>query len=336
MNYCGIDLASKSSAVCVVDGADEVLWAQEVPSDEDGFRTGLKGWKGLRIVLEASPLAEWAAQQLEQLGHEVVVIDPRRAKAVIQTKRKTDKLDARNLARMARTGWYTVVHRKSPEARLRRTELKARQGLVEVSNAMQARIRGLLRAHGIKLGSVSESEFEAHVLAVLEQRAPELKPLLRPLLDIWRRASHTAAKMYTRLKRTSVRDPVRQHLMTAPGVGPALASAYIATLDEPRRFANGEQVAAYVGLVPQVHQSGDTEYRGRITKEGDGLLRWLLVEAAHVLLTRTRRSFALKAWGLKLKEKKGHAKACVAVARKLAVILYRMWLSGERFDWQRA
>ena len=115
-----------------------------------------------------------------------------------------------------------------------------------------------------------------------------------------------------------------------------LASAFVATVDEPTRFARADQVPAYVGLVPGVHQSGEVDHRTSISKEGDGLLRWLLVEAAHVLLTRTRRSCALKRWGLKLQEKKGPGKARVAVARKLAMLLHRIWLSGEAFDYQRA
>jgi len=121
-----------------------------------------------------------------------------------------------------------------------------------------------------------------------------------------------------------------------PGVGPAVATAFVATVDDPRRFRRGDQVAAYLGLVPGVHQSGEVELRSSITKEGDGLLRWLLVEAAHVLLTRTRKSCPLKRWGLRLQARKGAGKARVAVARKLAMILHRIWLTGEPFDWQQA
>ncbi len=115
-----------------------------------------------------------------------------------------------------------------------------------------------------------------------------------------------------------------------------MATAFVATVDDPGRFHRSDQVPAYLGLVPGVQQSGEVEVRSSITKEGDGLLRWLLVEAAHVLLTRTRRSCALKRWGLKLQARKGAGKARVAVARKLAILLHRIWLTGEPFDWQRA
>jgi len=336
MKYSGIDMACKSSAVCITGEDGKIVSEFEVPTDEDGFRTGLSRWDDLFCVIEASPLAEWVARILEDLGHKVVVIDPRRAKAVICTKKKTDKLDARNLAKMGRTGWYTAVHRKSPAARLLRTHMQARAGLVQTGKAQAARIRGLLRAHGIKLGKVSEGGFANKVRAMIMKRQPELLPILEPLLSILLQAKIEAKKMKKEIRRLSARDEVCAQLMTAPGVGPLVVSAYVATIDDPKRFPSGDEIAAYIGLVPSVHQSGDTEHRGRITKEGDGLLRTLLVEAANVLLTRTKRDFALKRWGLALQKEKGVGKARVAVARKLAVLLHHMWMTGEKFDWAKA
>lgn len=336
MNYCGIDLASKASAICVIDNSGDVVAEFEVATDADGFRSGLSRWPGLKCVMEASPLSEWVANELELTGHEAVIIDARKAKAVIQTKKKTDRLDAHNLARMARTGWYTAVHRKSESARMLRSQLQARRGLVETANAMNARIRGLLRSHGIKLGVVAESAFVDRVREVAKARHRALWSLLRPLCKLWREATKEAEALRKRIRAQSRQDALIRQLMTVPGVGPIVATAFVATIDDPRRFSRGDQVAAYLGLVPSVHQSGETEYRGSITKEGDGLLRWLLVEAAHVLLTRTRQSCELKRWGLRLSKKKGHGKARVAVARKLAVLLHRLWLTGESFDGQRA
>jgi transposase len=282
-------------------------------------------------VVEAAPLAEWVAQLLEKLGHAVIVIDPRRAKAVIQTKNKTDKLDAQNLAQLARTGWYTAVHRKSEAARLQRTQLQARQGLVETAQAQAARIRGLLRAHGLKVGRVSAGQLGPRVQTLVAQHAPALGPLLAPLVSIYQHAREAAKALEKTVKRQAQQDAVCQRLMPVPGVGPLVASTYVATIDDPTRFATSTQVPAYIGLVPRVHQSGETHYHGRISKEGDKLLRWLLVEAAHVLLTRTKRSCALKRWGLKLAKKRGQGKATVAVARKLAILLHRLWVTGDSF-----
>ena len=336
MNYCGIDLASKASAICVMDEQQGLLFERVCPTDEDGFRQVLRGYGRLRCVLEASPLSEWVADILEALGHEVIVIDPRKAKAVICNKKKTDKLDARNLARMAATGWYTEVHRKSADARLLRSHLIARKGLVDMQRQQNNRIRGLLRAHGMVLGKVSSGEFERRVYEQLERRCPGLLPAIRPLLESWSSLRRSIAELSKQIKHLARQDRVCRLLMTAPGVGPLVSSAYIATIDDPGRFRRGEQVAAYLGLVPSVTQSGETEYCGRITKEGDALLRWLLVEAAHVLLTRSRADCVLKRWGKRLERRKGAAKAKVAVARKLAMILHRMWLTNTPFAAQPA
>lgn len=336
MNYCGIDLASKSSAICVLDEHHERIFEGLCATDEDGFRQALKAYRGLRCVVEASPLSEWVAGILESLGHEVIVVDPRKAKAVICSKKKTDKLDARNLARMAATGWYTAVHRKSAEARLLRSHLIARKGLVDTQRQQGNRIRGLLRAHGIVLGKVSSGEFERRVLEQLDTRCAGLLPAIRPLLESWSSLRRSIAGLTKQIKHLARQDRECRLLMTAPGVGPLVSSAYIATIDDPGRFSRGDQVAAYLGLVPSVNQSGETDYSGRITKEGDALLRWLLVEAAHVLLTRSRGDCALKRWGKRLEQRKGAAKAKVAVARKLAMILHRMWLSNTPFAAQLA
>lgn len=336
MNYCGIDLASKASAICVMNEARTIVEERDCPTDEDGFRQALRGYRDLRCVIEASPLSEWVAGILESLGHRVIVIDPRKAKAVIKNKKKTDKLDARNLARMAATGWYTEVHRKSAEARLLRSHLIARKGLVDTQRQQSNRIRGLLRSHGIILGKVSNGRFEQRVLDLLEARCVGLLPAIRPLLESWSVLRRSIGELTKQIKQLARQDSLCRLLMTAPGVGPLVSSAYIATIDDPGRFARSDQVAAYLGLVPSVNQSGETEYRGRITKEGDALLRWLLVEAAHVLLTRSRVDCALRRWGKRIERRKGAAKAKVAVARKLAMVLHRMWLTHTPFAAQLA
>ena len=183
---------------------------------------------------------------------------------------------------------------------------------------------------------MSAADFEQRVREVAKAEQRDLWSLLRPLCKVWREAVREAETLRKRIEAQSRQETVTRRLMSVPGVGPLVATAFIATIDDPRRFQRGDQVAAYLGLAPSVHQSGETEYRGRITKEGDGLLRWLLVEAAHVLLTRTKQNCELKRWGLRLSRKKGHGKARVAVARKLAMLLHRLWLRGETFDWQRA
>ena len=150
-------------------------------------------------------------------------------------------------------------------------------------------------------------------------------------MDVRRQALRVAEQMRRQVARQAAAEPVSQRLMTVPGIGPLTATAYVATIDDPHRFRLSAQVPAYVGLVPSVEQSGELEVHGHITKEGDGLLRGYLVEAAHVLLTRKRGTCRLKRWGLKLAKKKGHGKARVAVARKLAVLLHHLWITGTTY-----
>jgi len=333
MHYCGIDLGSKSSSICIENQKGEIIREFEITTDEDSFRRHFAGEVAMFCVIEASPLAEWAAQILENQGCSVEVIDPRKAKAVICTKKKTDILDARNLAKMARTGWFTTVHRKSPESRMMRTLLKARTGLLETAIAQQSRIIGLLRAHGKRLPKKSGCRFEERLGLVMADLSPELQSVLSSLLNVWKLSTREAQGLTRRITELSRRHPVCRLLMSVPGVGPLVSACYVATIDDPGRFSCSTDVGSYLGLVPRVHQSGATEYRGRITKEGDDLVRWLLVEAAHVLLTRTKRRSALKAWGEHLREKKGLAKARVAVARKLAVLLHRIWVTGAPYSW---
>ena len=335
MNYCGIDLANKSSAICIENEKGKILTEKMIPTDADGFRVALSRRKPMVCIVEASPLAEWTARCVEALGHQAIIIDPRKAKAVICTKKKTDKLDARNLAKMGRTGWYTEVHRKSEAARLLRSQLKARKGLVDTANAQQARIRGILRAHGIKVGSISKDAFAGRIREIVREQLPALSEAIEALLASRIQALEAAKQLKKGIEKQSRQDAVCQRLMSVPGVGPLVSSTYVATVDDPTRFHKGFEVSAYLGLVPSISQSGEVEVKGAITKEGDRLLRWLLVEAAVTLMTQTKRDFALKRWGKKIAKKKGMGKARVAVARKLAVILHKLWISGETFDWER-
>jgi transposase len=331
MNYSGIDVANKASAVCIIDGRDRILTQALVATQEEALRKALSGHGRLRVVIEASPLAEWVAQVVESAGHEAVIIDPRAAKHLVSSKKKTDARDAHTLAQLSRSGWYTAVHRKSPEARAERSRLQARQALVKVLRATGASVRGLLRAHGVRLGEVSEGQFAERVQAVTAREVPQLTEAMARLLAVWGEARAGAAALEKTTVRASRTDAVRRRMQSTPGVGPLVSTVFQATIDDPHRFGSGEEVADYVGLAPRVYQSGDTEYRGRITKEGDGLLRWHLVEAAHVLLTKGQ-DCALKRWGLKLQARKGSAKAKVAVARKLAILLWRLWVKGETFN----
>jgi transposase len=330
--YCGLDLGVKSSAFCMVDEKGKLIAEGEVPTDAKCFERTFGRADMMRIVVEACPLAEWACQLLEELGHEAVIIDARQAKAVVHSKRKTDKVDARKLAQLCRTGWFNQVHRKSPSARELRSKHTARKGLITIQKGLNSRIRGIFRVHGIRVGKVSQGAFYQRVTALLEQVPVGLRASLAALLRVWDEVTRELHELTQRLEREVIQDKLCRHLMSADGIGPITASTFIATIDDPCRFATGDQVASYLGLVPREYQSGETHFRGRITKEGDRLLRSLLVESATTLLTRVKRRSRLKDWGQRLCKEKGFGKARVAVARKLACLLYALWTTGACFD----
>lgn len=330
MLYAGIDVANRASTVCVVDANAEVIRERTVATEAGALSGAFSGLEATRVVIESAPLAEWVALVVEDAGHEAVVIDARSAKRLMDASKKTDRRDARTLARLAQAGWYTAVHRKSAEARLQRSRLQARQGLVEAYKGFAARVRGLLRAHGVRVGRVSQGEFAPRVRALCAEQVPGLSAYLEPLLAAYEHALGEARRLRRELEREAREHAVAERLASVPGVGPLVSQAYVATLDDPRRFASGDEVADYAGLTPRIYQSGERQVQGRISREGDKLLRWHLVEAAHSLLVRGR-DCALRRWGLRLAERKGQAKAKVALARKLAVLLHRLWVSGERF-----
>lgn len=333
--YCGIDLGSKSTEICVIQGNRQVVTEMEVATSRAGIGKALKRYRKVTCIVEASPLAEWVCLEVEKLGHKITIVCPRKAKAALSghSRKKTDKRDARALAELCRSGWYEAVHRKSDEAREMRSFMTARKQLVECSTALASSIRGILRAHGVKLDKETEQEgFAEKVQRAMKKLSRLAQRGIVELLKAYTQLYEQQRKLYKELNKEAKSDDVTQLLMTIPAVGPATAAAFVATIDDPSRFEDGSKVAAYLGLTPSVYQSGETEYRGRITKTGDKMLRWLLVEAAHILLTRSSSRCDLKRWGLRIEQHKGVGKARVAVARRLACIMWKMWKDHQTFN----
>lgn len=333
MKYCGLDVSNKSIAICVVDQTGKIEFEGSALTQASDLKHALKGFNELQCVVEATALAETICDWIEAIGHKIEILDTRQAKAITATKKKTDRIDAQKLAQLCRTGWYTRVHRKSGTARCLRSYLTARVQVVKAATAMFSTVRGLLRAHGIIVAGGDGKKFEQSVRAALTEAEPMLRDAVEPLLAMWRLLHDQEQSMYKNINRKIARkNPDILRLMSVPGVGPATAAAFVATIDDPRRFPKAEQVASYLGLVPALYQSGDIELKGSITKHGDDLLRWLLVEASATLLSRSQQQCALKTWGLKLQAAKGFGKARVAVARKLACLLHHLWISKQTFD----
>ena len=193
-------------------------------------------------------------------------------------------------------------------------------------------LRGTLRNFGLKVGVIGKAGFEARIHELVEG-LPRLAAIVEPLLTIRRVMRQEFARLHKMLLEVVRQDPVCRRLMTAPGVGAVVALTYRATVDQPQRFVHSRAVGAHVGLTPRRHQSGEIDYDGGISKSGDTMLRTMLYEAAQILLTQSRHWSWLKAWGMRVAQRRGMRRAIVAVARRLAVILHRMWTDGTDFRW---
>jgi transposase len=234
---------------------------------------------------------------------------------------------------MMRLGHYRPVQVKSLAAQSMRTTLAARMQLVSSQLQIEGTIRGLLRIYGLKIGAIHRNRFAARVADLLEEAGlPELSAAIEPMLRV-REVMRAERKAADRILAGSARrSDLSRRLMTIPGVGPVTSLAYIATIDDPGRFGASKAVGAHLGLTPRVYQSGEIDRSGQISKCGDRMMRHLLYEAASALMTRTRKWSRLRAWGISVAKRRGMKRATVAVARKLAVIMHRIWVIGDVFE----
>lgn len=339
--YVGLDVSLKEVCLCVVDAEGSVVAEGKVATDPSAILSWIEGRVGWveRIVHESGPLSIWLTRALARRGAPVVCIDARAAhKALSARLNKSDRADAEALAQLARTGWYREVHIKSEASDRLRLLLGARERMIRIRKDLEAQARGLLKTYGIVLGPVGggrrRAGFRARLRAVTAGD-PVLEALAASLIAVHEVACTEAAKIEDRLLAIARDSAVARRLMSIPGVGPIVALSFIATIDDAGRFARAGDVGAYLGLTPRRHQSGQLDYSGRISKRGDAGLRALLFEAATVLITRVRRFSPLKAWALRLAARKGFKKAAVATARKIAVLMLRLWRDATSFAWTK-
>ena len=319
-HYAGLDVSLEETAICVVDGTGRIVREARAASEPEALMAALSkiDLPLTRIGLEACSLTAWLHDELRAAGWPVICIETRQANAAMKTMpNKTDRNDARALAQIMRTGWYRQVHVKSRQCRL---------WMRSIENV----VRAVLREAGVKLGTPSRAAFAGRVRALAGDDVA-LQPLVEPLLAILA----TMLDQLTRLTK-QVLDIVRgekvcRRLMSVPGVGPISALAFRATVDRPERFRRSRDVGAHLGLTPARYQSGETDIQGKVSRCGDELARTALYEAAHTLLVRSKKWSSLRAWGMKVAKHRGMARARVAVARKLAVVLHRMWSDQTEF-----
>ena len=336
-HYAGLDVSIKETSVCIVDEVGKVCREMKVPSHPEDLVQALNdpAWCLERVGLEAGPLSQWLFNGLAAAGLPAVCIETRHTKAFLKAQvNKSDRNDARGIAQMMRVNLFRPVHVKTVTNQRRRTLLTARKLLQEKAIAIDNDIRGLLRNYGLKVGPVGASKFEARIRELMEG-AQELAEIIDPLLEARRKLRELFAALHRKLLAIVREDSVCRRLMTVPGVGPVASMAFTATIDIPARFKSSKAVGAALGLTPALNQSGESKRIGRISLCGDGMARTLLYEAAQVMLTRTSRWSWLKAWAMKVAARRGFQKAVVALARRLAVILHRMWVDGTDFRWTR-
>jgi transposase len=287
-----------------------------------------------RIGLEAGPLSQWLYSALAEAGLPVICVETRHMKAALSAQiNKSDRNDARGIAQMMRVGLYRPVHVKTLASQKRRMLLTSRQLLQAKALDIENDLRGTLRNFGLKVGMVG-IKFEARIRELVADH-PDLAAIVEPLLIVRRVLREQLDVLHCQLLEIVRNDEVCRRLMTTPGVGPVVALTFRATVDVPSRFSNSKAVGAAFGLTPCRQQSGEIDRMGGISKCGDALMRETLFEAALVLMTHRRKRSWLKAWGMKIARHRGMKRAIVAVARRLAVIMHRMWVDGTEFRWTR-
>jgi transposase len=332
--YAGIDVSLEASSVCVVDANGKILREAKVLSEPEaliGWFCGLE--HGLaRIGLEAGPLSQWLYAAMKQAGLAVELLETRHVRDAFKAMPvKTDRNDARGIAQLMRLGWFRPVHCKSMLAQEVRALLTARKLVQSKLFDIEMSLRGVLRGFGLKVGPTKPTRFALRIEELVAGHAT-LEVIAKALLAV-HEALLREFKGFEKRVRAMAREDQRVRLMmSAPGVGAIVGLTYVAAIDDPKRFKSSKQVGPHFGLTPKKYQSCEKDVSGRISKIGDASVRTALYEAANIILTRPiKGTNFLKSWAMKLARRAGMKKAKVALARKLAVILHRMWVDGMPF-----
>lgn len=333
--YVGLDVSLNTVFVCIVNEKGKVVKEQELPSTPEAISSFLIGsdLEIEKVGLESGNLTHYLKKGLKKMGYEVVGMESRKMAAILSTIiNKTDKNDARGIAEALRVGHYREIVHRSDEAIETRTILHARQTAVEERTHLLSSLKGHLKMYGIKLGKGKSKDFRTKVENAIDILKPRVQRVIKNLLNILDVLEREIKELDREVKELGKEDKDVQLLQTIDGVGPITALAFKAEIDDPKRFEDSKDVAAYIGLTPSQYSSGEIKRQGGISKKGSKRMRSLLVEAATALLTRCQVWSKLKAWGMRLMKKKGKKKAIVAIARKLAVTMHRMLLTQKSFE----
>jgi len=331
----GLDLGDRSSWYCVLDEKGELILEQKLSTTPKAMEEVFGGMPRSRIALETGTHSPWVSRRLSEVGHQVIVAHARNVRLIGESRRKDDRLDAKTLARLARIDPQLLcpVRHRSAKAQAHLTVIRARAGLVRARTALVNVARGVTKSYGERLRRCSPRNLNPEKA---EDLSPELQTALEPLLQEIESLSVRISEYDQRIECIAREHyPETALLKQVKGVGTLVALTYILTLEDPHRFQKSRDAGCYAGLQPGRRNSGQSEPQLRISKEGDAYLRGLLVQSAHHILGRFGADSDLRRWGLKLAErggKNGKKRAIVATARKLAVLLHRLWVSGEVYE----
>ena len=333
MFFIGIDVHKKQSQICILTEQGQVHYETRVPTSRPDLSDVLRNYLPARIVIEASTPSEWVARHLESLGFEVIVADPGFAPmyATRDKKIKTDKRDARTLAQAAKLGAYKPAHRLSDAQRAVRTQVQVRQTLVKTRTKLINQIGAVLLGQGYRTGTGAAEHFEKRLGAV--PLPDELRSLIEPLVGMLAPLNAQIDALDQALCQRAKSDEQAQRLQQIPGVGPIISLMFIAVLDGAERFSKSHQVMSYLGLVPREMSSGEKQRRGHITKAGHSQMRVLLVQAAMCMMRLQKpQTERLHKWAEKIEQRRGKRIATVALARRLAGVMWAMLRDGSGYQ----
>jgi transposase len=332
--FVGCDIGDKFTELCVVDRAGTVIEARRVRTTKPALVQAIRKHCPARVALEAGTHSRWVEEVLAAAGHEVVVANPRQIQLIWKRKKKTDRSDANLLARLARSDVTLLapVHHRSRAAQVDLAVLRSRDLLVRVRTRLINHVRGLLKQFGLRVPSCTPGAFVERATDVIPA---SLEPALTPVLEALGEVAKQIAQHDDEVERLLRASPIAQKLTEVDSVGPLTSLAFTLTIDDPTKFKRSRIVGSFVGLVPAKDQSGESDPERHISKAGNGFLRRLLVQCAHRLLGPFGPDCDLRRWGLALCARGGTSarkRAIVAVARKLSVLLHRIWITGRRYD----
>src|SRR6516162_5590588 len=331
----GLDLGDRSSSYCVLGATGDILLEDKLPTTSQAMKQLFGRMLRSRIAMETGTHSPWVSRLLTELGHEVIVAHAQKVRLIVKSRKKDDRIDARTLARLARIDpqLLSPVRHRSAQAQIHLTEIRARAELVSARTALVNAARGLVKSYGERLRKCGTQQVGRELAIGL---SPELQAALEPLLREVESLNERIKEYDQRIeKMVKERYQEVELLKQVKGVGDLIALTYVLTIEDPYRFSKSREVGCFVGLQPGRRDSGESEPQMHISKEGDEYLRALLVQGAHYILGPFGEDSDLRRWGNKLSERGGKnakKRAVVAVARKLAVLLHRLWVSGEVYE----